>query len=178
MLGRRCPLHRCREETYGNDGHRPVQHLDRHDFVRQFREVWNEYARPTAGYDTNLYFRTFQESTDTAGPLVTDFLLPTDGDADSRLNNGATINQSLHYIVVTFDSDMMTTGGTTGANSVLNPNNWALMKNGVLVTGGIGQVYYGMNEAATRSSACRPATSGRPCWSSTAAATARRGPRT
>ena len=44
----------------------------------------------------------------------------------------------------------MTTGGATGANSVLNPNNWSLMKDGVLVTGGISQIYYGMNEGNTQ----------------------------
>ena len=82
--------------------------------------------------------------------MATDFLLPTDGDADGGCRTAPRSTQQLHDIVVTFDSDMMTTGGTTGANSVINPNNWALMKNGVLVTGGIGQVYYGMNEAATR----------------------------
>ena len=144
------PLLDC--ETYGETGTEQYATSIGMERQRQFRDGLEQATQNRAGIitNTNLYFRTFQESTDTAGPLVTDFLLPTGGDTDLRLNNGATINQPLHDIVVTFDSDMMTTGGATGANSVLNPNNWSLMDNGVLVTGGITQIYYGMNEAATQ----------------------------
>ncbi len=90
---------------------------------------------------TNLYFRTFQESTDTAGPLVTDFIDPYTGD---RMQNGDTITDQMNYVVVTFDSAMM----TSGTNSVTNLSNWALLLNGSLVTNAISTVYYGMNEAA------------------------------
>ena len=46
-----------------------------------FVEVWTQDTLTTAGYNsnTNLYFRTFQESTDTAGPLVTDLIDPATG---------------------------------------------------------------------------------------------------
>ncbi len=115
-----------------------------------FVMVWNEDAQTSTGgiSNTNIYFREFQESTDTAGPLATDFLLPsTSADQPNlRLQDGATVRQQMDCIIVSFDEDMM----TAGANAVTNPNNWALMKNGVLVSGGIGQIYYGMNEGATQ----------------------------
>ena len=105
--------------------------------------VWNQLDLTNAGgYNTStLYFRTFQESVDTAGPLATDFIL----DNGTRVQNGATVNETMNYIVVSFDEDMMNTG-STGVNSVTNAANWALMKDGVLLSGGIGKVYYGMNE--------------------------------
>ena len=108
-----------------------------------FVEVWNQAAltNNTSFSTTNLYFRTFQESTDTAGPLVTDFIDPYSGDP---MQNGDTITDQLHCIVVTFDSNMM----TTGPNSVTSADNWDLLLNGTLVTNGIGAIYYGMNEAA------------------------------
>ncbi len=108
-----------------------------------FVEVWNEAALTNDGSlsTTNLYFRTFQESTDTAGPLVTDFIDPYTGE---RMTNGETVTDQMQYLVVTFDSDML----TTGTNSVTNVNNWELLLNGTLLTDGISEIYYGMNEAA------------------------------
>ena len=44
-----------------------------------FVEMWNQ-----ADFGNNLFFRTFTESTDTAGPSVTDFLLPTAAGARHR----------------------------------------------------------------------------------------------
>ena len=66
-------------------GHVPIQRLDRHDLVRQFREVWNEDALTNTGNysNTNLYFRTFQESTDTAGPQVANWSAPSTAERPS-----------------------------------------------------------------------------------------------
>ena len=116
-----------------------------------FVEVWNQTSQTTTGgySNTNLYFRQFQEGTDTAGPLVTDFLMPTTNATDEQLNDGDTVREQMPYVVVTFDQSMMTTGGATGANSVLNPHNWALMLGGTLVSGGVDHISYGMNEANT-----------------------------
>ena len=89
---------------------------------------------------TSIHFRTYTESTDTAGPRKPISPL-TNG---SHLSNGGEINQSLQYLVVTFDESMM----TAGASSVTNPANWALMKNGTIVNGGISKIYYGLNMAS------------------------------
>ena len=116
------------------------------DFVM----VWNEAALTNNGAYTNnnLYFRTFDEGTDTAGPLVTDFILPAADDAGQakRVNEGDTVTDHISTIVVTFDEDMM----TTGANSVTNVDNWALMCDGAIVPDGISKIYFGMNEGSTR----------------------------
>lgn len=90
--------------------------------------------------DPNIYFRVFDESTDTAGPLVTDFLL-ADG---SRLKTGGQVNATMQYLVVTFDEEMM----TSGLYNVTDPANWALLKDGVEVIGGIQSIQFGMNMAA------------------------------
>ncbi len=89
---------------------------------------------------TSIHYRTYTESTDTAGPLATDFIL-TDG---TRLRNGGQVNQPLQYMVVSFDEPMM----TTGASSVTDPRNWALMKDGTVINGGISKIYYGLNMAS------------------------------
>ena len=88
----------------------------------------------------SIHFRTFSENTDTAGPMVTDFLLPT----GERLQDGGQVIGELQYIVVTFDEDMM----RDGIHSILDPENWALMRDGIEVQGGISQVFFGMNAAA------------------------------
>ena len=110
-----------------------------------FVEVWTEQAQTSSGStsNTNFYFRTFQETTDTAGPLVTDLVdpNPTSG---GRLQDGQTVTDPLSSLVVDFDSQML----TTGPNSVTNPANWSLLLNGVVQTGAISAIYFGMNEAA------------------------------
>jgi hypothetical protein len=130
-------------ETYGDPGTPQYGTSIAMTSSGSFVEVWNEDALTNDGSysNTNFEFRTFQENTDTAGPLVTDFIDPYTGD---RMQNGDTITDQMNYIVVTFDSNMM----TTGAHSVTNPNNWSLLLNGSLMTNGISNIYYGMNEAA------------------------------
>jgi hypothetical protein len=88
---------------------------------------------------TTVHYRTYTESTDTAGPKVTDFIL-TDG---TRLGNNSQINSSVSCMIVTFDEPMM----ITGTHSVTNTSNWALMLNGVAINGGIYKILYGLNES-------------------------------
>ena len=90
--------------------------------------------------NVNIYYRQFNESTDTAGPMVTDFLLP-DGD---RLSDGGQVIDPLQYIVVTFDEAMM----TDGVHDVTDPQNWVLLQDDVAVLGGIADIQYGMNMAS------------------------------
>lgn len=92
----------------------------------------------------NIYVREMVEDTDTAGPRVTDFLLPN----GQRLADGADVTTSLNYVVVGFDEQLT----THGVHSVLDPNNWALVKDGVEVPDGISQVFFGLNMSATFSS--------------------------
>ena len=94
----------------------------------------------TEDLGTSIKFTTYNESTDTAGPLATDFV-ETDG---TRLVDGGEVNQTMQYMVVTFDEPMM----TTGSSSVTNAQNWALMQNGTVINGGIAKIYYGLNMAS------------------------------
>jgi len=89
---------------------------------------------------TTLNFQRFEESTDTAGPRLTEFMLPS-GD---RLGAGGQLTQPIEFLVVSFDENMT----TTGANSVTDPRNWALLKDGTSISGGIRSIEFGMNKAA------------------------------
>ena len=106
-----------------------------------FVAAWTQFEEYTYGglSNNNIYYRRFAEDTDTAGPLVTDFLLPT----GQRLRNGDQVNLPLQYIVVTLDEEMM----RAGPNAVTNPQNWALIRNGVDILGGISKVEFGMNRS-------------------------------
>lgn len=100
---------------------------------------WEELSNGSIA-NQNIHFRRFNEDTDTAGPLVTDFLLPS----GERLASGDEVLQSLQTIVVTFDEEM----ATSGLHSVTNPENWVLLRDNVEVVGGIHSIEFGMNQAA------------------------------
>ena len=105
----------------------------------------DQYTGFTGTSNDTIQFRAFNESTNTAGPTVSDFIQPD----DARLQNGGEVTQSLSYLVrARFDQPMMTGGPGTAnwAHSVINPANWALLVNGNDLAGGISQIYYGLNE--------------------------------
>ncbi len=140
--------------TYGDMGTVQTQSSSGITPEGSFTSVWaqNEQFTNSAVYssyyyfnyggdsNTNIYYRRYVESRDTAGPILTDFLLP-DG---SRLTSGGQVGENLQYIVVTFDEEMM----TSSTASVTNTDNWALLKDGVAVLGGISSIDFGMNRAA------------------------------
>lgn len=119
-----------------------------------FVVAWTQYEEYSNGNVSgmNIYFREYEEvdpetgkKVDAAGPKVTDFLLPS-GD---RLDNGEQVTSALQNIVVTFSEQL----ATSGSGSVLDPDNWALMKydsdgNLVEIRGGITQISFGMNCAS------------------------------
>ena len=88
-----------------------------------------------------IYYRRFNENTDTAGPQVTDMV-----DAEGkRVDAGAVLTASLNnYIVLTFDEDML----NSGQDAVTDLDNYRLLANGVELTGGIVHIDYGLNKAA------------------------------
>ena len=112
-----------------------------------FVVAWTQYEEYTNGAysNTNIYFREYKETTDHAGPRVTDFLLPS----GERLQDGDQISTTLQNIVVTFDEEL----ATIDDGSVLDPDNWALMQydeggNLIEVRGGITEINFGINKAA------------------------------
>ena len=97
------------------------------------------------GDQQGIYARRYAETTDTAGPMVTDFFF---GDGN-RIEANAQVTESLSQIAITFDEAMLDTG-VSGANSVTNPANYHLMKNGVELVGGIASVTYRLNPATNK----------------------------
>ena len=93
--------------------------------------------------NTNIYYRRFDESTDTAGPRVTD-LIDHNG---NRVDSGATIDGAVRHLVVTFDEALMTDPDNY-EHSVLNPNNWVLSQDGISIVGAVRNVEFGLNKAS------------------------------
>ncbi|MBN2477131.1 MAG: proprotein convertase P-domain-containing protein [Pirellulales bacterium] len=151
--------------------------------------AWTQHDEFTSGaggffadtYGTsndNIYFRTFDESTDTAGPIVTD-LISGDG---LRVDAGAMIEGPVTHIVLTFDDDLLEysderlswamqerdlaleLGQTVPSDvsavldSVTNPENYRLMINGIELVGGIMNVEFGLNKAAELAGQIDPVT--------------------
>jgi len=135
-----------------------------------FVTVWTQDDRfssaGTAGQ--SIYFRQFQESTDTAGPIVTGLVVN-----GTAVDSGTVINGAIKHLVVTFDEAMLTFDAPTIAaarstynalvaagqtvpasiarilNSVTNPDNYQLFKSGALLpSGAIVSVDYGLNKAS------------------------------
>ncbi|MGQ9575477.1 MAG: hypothetical protein ACUVUC_09175 [Thermoguttaceae bacterium] len=113
----------------------------------EFVSAWMQYEEYTGMTPqgetvarTNLYYRQFTETTDTAGPMVTN-VISAEGKV---ISEEGWLPAPVEYLILTFDENMM----TTGADSVTNVQNYRLLKNGVEVPGGVAMVHYGMNKAA------------------------------
>lgn len=59
------------------------------------------------------------------------------------------VHESLSQIVVRFSENVSDSGGTTGVNSVTNPANWLITRNGADITGNV-SITYGFNPAVNR----------------------------
>jgi subtilisin-like proprotein convertase family protein len=84
-----------------------------------------------------IFARRYDEPTDTAGPRVSDLMTPW----RNRIQNGSQVTDPLQVIIVAFDEEMM----QSGPNSVTNPANYALLKDGTAVVGIIKQIKFGLN---------------------------------
>ncbi len=98
------------------------------------------------GDQNGIFARRYTTTTDNAGPMVADYLLPGGSRIDP--NNQVIQTQSLSAITVVFDEEMLDTG-TTGQDSVRNPANYRLMKDGVEVSGAIKRIDYKLDYDAT-----------------------------
>ena len=88
----------------------------------------------------NLFFRSFVESTDTAGPAVTDYYLP-DG---THIKTGDQVTSALKSLVVVFDEEMRDISRDP-QHGIENLKNWTLLKDGVEVKNGIESIVFGLN---------------------------------
>ncbi len=111
-----------------------------------FTMVWTQAEEHTFGgvSNYNIYYRRFDETTDTAGPSVTDGFGP-DG---LPLEREDPLDHSVNYVVLTFDEQLMMGDPLVNPDSALNPENYALYQNNVQLPGGIAKVEFGLNKAA------------------------------
>jgi len=124
------------------------------DHAGDFVVVWSGNGTVPGQADTQgVFYNRYESTTDQAGPIVADTLRVQADSATSNslwlLRNGMLVNKPVPQVVVDFDEDLSITGGLTGRNSVLNPNNWELDRNGVPVTGAIASVNFALNRAYT-----------------------------
>jgi|GEM_PF-2691440 len=109
---------------------------------------WVSDVRSTSGQliDRNINFRYIKEDQDNAGPIVTDLILPN----GERLANNGMVTSAVKQMVVTFDEEVNAVSNPRDPNyvhSVLNPNNWAILKNGVEIAGMITNISFGMSRS-------------------------------
>lgn len=90
--------------------------------------------------DSNIFTRFFVEDTDTAGPVITDYLLPS----GKHLDASTDVTQALKNLVVVFDEQMRDVFLDL-EHGVDNTKNWALYKDGELIKDGIESIVFGLN---------------------------------
>ncbi|MBQ9874198.1 MAG: trypsin-like serine protease, partial [Thermoguttaceae bacterium] len=103
---------------------------------------------------SHIYLRAFTESTDTAGPIVTNVSLPN----GEKVDDNQTITSAVKDLVVSFSEDMLSMNDAENAtaakdksyirlHAVDNPANWSLLRDGVIVAGAIESIDYGLNRS-------------------------------
>ncbi len=94
---------------------------------------------------THIYLRSFKESTDNAGPIVTNVSLPN----GTTLDEGQTVASAVKDVVVSFSENMLTVGdGSSSYNTIHavdNVANWHVLRDGVIVANAIESIDFGIN---------------------------------
>ena len=91
---------------------------------------------------TQIYLRSFIESTDYAGARVTSLRLPN----GEIVSDGGTVASATKDLVVTFTENLQTTtAGYPKAHAVDNPDNWRVLKDGVLLQNAIESISFSMS---------------------------------
>ena len=65
------------------------------------------------------------------------------------VRNGQVLGSEVSSFVIEVSEELSTVGGTRGAHSVLNPANWELSRNGVVVTRGVTSIAFGQSLTST-----------------------------
>ncbi len=142
--------------TYGYEGTTQYNSTLAMEPDGDFVLVWTQADELSYDYsysNDTIYYRRSDETTDTAGPQITDVVAP-DG---SLVDDGATIrvgSDGLTYLVLTFSEDMM----KNGDDSVTNIENYVLRQNGTELDGAIVNVQYGLNMASQLAGQINPLT--------------------
>ncbi len=104
------------------------------------------------GDTQGIFAQRFRESADPVGPQITELRVEAFNaqgqvvpDERQLLLNGEQVVGNVTKLVAVFDEQASTAGGANGVNSVLNKNNWKLLRNGVEILNGINAVAYQLN---------------------------------
>jgi hypothetical protein len=87
------------------------------------------------------------DNNDTAGPMVGNVF--RNGQSDPIFENGR-VAAPVAGLTVSLSKDMWVTGGASGVNSITNPANWGLMRNGIDISSQITAVDFGFVVATRR----------------------------
>ena len=124
------------------------------DYASDFVIVWSGNGTVPGQADSQgVFYNRYENTTDQAVAIVADTLrVQTDSSTSSSLwlvRNGSFVDAAVPQMIVDFDENLWTKGGQTGANSVLNPDNWEIDRENVPMVGSIASVQFGLDEAYT-----------------------------
>lgn len=108
-----------------------------------FVVTWTSQGQDGSGY--GVYSQRFQQATDTTGPIVAQIL-----NGNRQINPGDQLVTSVPKLTVVFSENLNVTGGTSGTNSVTNPANWSLTRNGVDITANISGITFSRNPVTNK----------------------------
>ncbi|MBI1347830.1 hypothetical protein GC163_16260 [bacterium] len=104
-----------------------------------FVVIWMSFGQDG---DTNgIFAQRYDESTDTAGPTVTDLLV--DG---NHVAENAQLLEGPTTMTVVFSENL----ATTGSGSVIDTSNWSVLRNGVEQPGRINNISFNFNMATNK----------------------------
>jgi hypothetical protein len=92
-----------------------------------------------------IFAKRFSTAVDAAGPMISAVM-----DGSRQLPPGGRLTSTLNSLTVTFSENLDVTGGAAGANSVTNPANWRLTKDGVDISSNVSGVTFGYNALMNR----------------------------
>jgi len=112
------------------------------DASGDFAVVWQSYGQDGSG--SGVYAQRYHESVDSAGPTVAGLFVN-----GGRILPYGSYAPNLNQLVVGFSENVTDAGGSGGANSVTNPNNWGLTRNGLDLSASIAFILHSLRMAST-----------------------------
>lgn len=100
--------------------------------------TWQSYLQDGSLY--GVYAQRYDESTSTAGPMVTEVL-----GIDRKIVAGGRFSETFDTLTIAFSEDLNVVDGVVGANSVINHSNWQLTQDGVNVSSQILDITFDFN---------------------------------
>ena len=112
--------------------------------------VWSGNGERIGNVDSmGVFLQRYQAVGDAAGAIVTDVLnvvnVASGRVAYAPVRESSVLTGTVSKFVLDMGEDLNRLGGVGGVNSILNPANWLLTRNGVVVPGGIAAIAYAFN---------------------------------